>query len=48
MEHVCPSVEKREGSSDSAVLLSFVGLIPADDLQKMSEAIALGCERKSV
>jgi hypothetical protein len=33
------------GSSDPAVLLGFVGLIPAYDLQKMSEAISAGCER---
>ncbi len=33
------------GSSSPAVLLEFVGLIPAYDLQKMSEAIASGCER---
>ena len=32
-------------SSNPAVLLSFVGLIPAYDLQKMSEAIAAGCEK---
>jgi hypothetical protein len=30
------------------VLLSFVGLIPADDLEKMSEAIAAGCEGESL
>src|SRR5262249_45708640 len=33
------------GSSSPAVLLGFVGLIPAYDLQKMSEAIASACER---
>jgi len=33
------------GSSSPAVLLGFVGLIPAYDLQKMSEAISSGCER---
>ncbi len=35
----------RQGSSSPAALLAFVGLIPAYDLQKMSEAIASGCER---
>lgn len=34
-----------QGSSNPAVLLGFVGLIPAYDLQKMSEAISSGCER---
>lgn len=33
------------GSSSPAVLLGFVGFIPAYDLQKMSEAIASACER---
>ena len=33
------------GSSSPAVLLQFVGLIPAYDLQKMSDAIRSGCER---
>jgi hypothetical protein len=33
------------GSSSPTVLLQFVGLIPAYDLQKMSEAIRSGCER---
>jgi len=33
------------GSSNPAVLLGFVGLIPAYDLQKMAEAIAQGCEK---
>jgi hypothetical protein len=33
------------GSSDPAVLLRFLGMIPAYDLQKMSEAIASACER---
>jgi hypothetical protein len=33
------------GSSNPKVLLGFVGLIPAYDLQKMSEAISAGCER---
>jgi len=33
------------GSSDPAVLLRFLGLIPAYDLQKMSAAIASACER---
>ncbi len=33
------------GSSNPAVWLKFVGLIPAYDLQKMSEAISSGCER---
>ena len=32
-------------SSSPPVLLQFVGLIPADDLQKMAEAISSGCER---
>ncbi len=36
--------ESPGGSSDPAVMLGFVGLIPAYDLQKMSEAIA-ACER---
>jgi hypothetical protein len=36
---------RRRGSSNPAVLLGFVGLIPAYDLQKMSEAISAGCER---
>ncbi len=35
----------RKGSSRPAALLAFVGLIPAYDLQKMSEAISSGCER---
>jgi hypothetical protein len=34
-------------SSDPAVLLNFVGMIEADDLKRMSEAIAEGCEGKS-
>jgi hypothetical protein len=29
------------------VLLNFVGMIEADDLKRMSEAIAEGCEGKS-
>lgn len=33
------------GSSSPAVMLKFVGLIPAYDLQKMSETIQSGCER---
>ncbi len=33
------------GSSSPALVLKFVGLIPAYDLQKMSEAIKSGCER---
>jgi hypothetical protein len=33
------------GSSSPAAILGFVGLIPAYDLQKMSEAIATACER---
>jgi len=33
------------GSNSPAVALQFVGLIPAYDLQKMSEAIHSGCER---
>ena len=33
------------GSSNPAILLGFVGLIPAYDLQKMLEAIASACER---
>jgi len=33
------------GSSSPAALLAFVGLIPAYDLGKMSDAIASGCER---
>jgi hypothetical protein len=33
------------GSSSPAVLLGFVGMIPAYDLQKMAEAIASACER---
>jgi len=33
------------GSSSPAVLLRFVGLIPAYDLEKMSQAIKAGCER---
>jgi hypothetical protein len=32
-------------SSNPAVMLGFVGLIPAYDLQKMSEAITSACER---
>jgi len=32
-------------SSSPAAMLGFVGLIPAYDLQKMSEAIAADCER---
>jgi hypothetical protein len=32
-------------SSSPAVMLGFIGLIPAYDLQKMSEAIASACER---
>lgn len=32
-------------SSNPAVWLGFVGLIPAYDLQKMAEAISSGCER---
>jgi hypothetical protein len=34
-----------KGSSSPAVWLKFVGLIPAYDLQKMSQAISSGCER---
>jgi hypothetical protein len=34
-----------QGSSNPAVLLRFVGMIPAYDLQKMSEAISAACER---
>lgn len=37
--------EPSGGSSSPAVLLGFVGLIPAYDLQKMSEAIKSACER---
>jgi hypothetical protein len=37
--------EPPKGSSSPAVLLQFVGLIPAYDLEKMSEAISSGCER---
>ena len=37
--------EPTEGSSNPAVLLGFVGLIPAYDLQKMTEAISSACER---
>ena len=33
------------GSNSPAVVLQFVGLIPAYDLQKMTEAISSGCER---
>jgi hypothetical protein len=33
------------GSSNPGVLLGFVGLIPAYDLQKMTEAISSACER---
>ena len=33
------------GSNSPAVVLQFVGLIPAYDLQKMTEAIRSGCER---
>ena len=33
------------GSSSPGVLLQFVGLIPAYDLQKMSDAIRSGCEQ---
>lgn len=36
---------KTLGSSNPAVLLGFVGLIPAYDLQRMSEAIASACEK---
>jgi hypothetical protein len=32
-------------SSSPTILLQFVGMIPADDLQKMSDAIEAGCER---
>jgi hypothetical protein len=39
------SAASHQGSSSPEVLLGFVGLIPAYDLQKMSEAIASGCER---
>ena len=31
-------------SSSPRILLQFVGVIPADDLQKMSDAIEAGCE----
>ena len=34
-----------DGSNSPAAVLQFVGLIPAYDLQKMSEAIRSGCER---
>jgi hypothetical protein len=37
--------ESSGGSSSPAIMLGFVGLIPAYDLQKMSEAIASACER---
>jgi len=37
--------ESPKGSSNPEALLRFVGLIPAYDLQKMSEAIASACER---
>jgi hypothetical protein len=40
-----PREETPKGSSNPEVLLRFVGLIPAYDLQKMSEAISSGCER---
>ena len=33
------------GSSNPAVILKFVGMIPAYDLQKMSETIKTGCEQ---
>ena len=33
------------GSNSPAVLLQFVGLIPAYDLQTMTDAIRTGCER---
>ena len=33
------------GSTNPSVLLQFVGLIPAYDLQKMSDAIRSACER---
>jgi hypothetical protein len=33
------------GSSSPAAMLGFVGLVPAYDLQKMTEAIASACER---
>ena len=32
-------------SSSPTTLLQFVGTIPADDLQKMSDAIEADCER---
>ena len=32
-------------SSSPRILLQFVGVIPADDLQKMSDAIEADCER---
>src|SRR5579871_5713424 len=35
----------RMGSSNPAALLKFVGMIPAYDLRKMTEAIAAACER---
>jgi hypothetical protein len=46
VSHVAQECE-RTASSAPAVLLSFVGLIPADDLRNMSEAIGEGCEQKS-
>lgn len=41
----CRRKENPEASSSPAVLLQFIGLIPAYDLQKMSDAIRSGCER---
>ena len=39
------SPHEGSGSSNPALLLRFVGLIPAYDLGKMSEASATGCEQ---
>ena len=38
-------VENPIGSSNPAAMLKFIGLIPAYDLQKMTEAISSACER---
>ena len=38
-------IRKTTGSTDPKVWLQFVGLIPAYDLQKMSEAIETGTEK---
>ena len=38
-------LDARGGSNSPAAILQFVGLIPAYDLQKMSEAIRSGCEQ---